>query len=236
MSVRGYAILMSLFVLMACSTVGRQPQMTAAEISTKLRSSRVNVQPVSKPIMLTERTKAQATGNFLLSSLVSSAMGSAGNASNPHAFQANTEIARTFGQQMQQALPEGAAVASGQGADIALAGHLAEYFAGMQANEFDDEVFVQVRARKWELAYKSFLGSSDYALHYDFEVVVSEAQPAGIRVLKTASCLGEFRRRMPLDDWRNEDYREVNVATEEIVESCFERILKQMELPVLEGA
>ena len=231
MDTRRCAILMLLFILTACSTAGRQPELAATEIGAKLLSSRVNVQPVSKPIMLSERTKAQATGNFLLSSLASSVIGSTGQAANPQAFQANAEIAQTFGQQMQQALPAGEAVASGWGVDVALADRLAEYFAGMQGNRTENEVSILVSARKWELGYQSFLGSSDYVLNYNFEVVASEAQPDSVRVLKTIFCQGEFDRRMPLDEWRNEDYREVNSAARDIVDSCLKLILKEMALP-----
>ena len=132
MNTRKFAIVMSLFVLTACSTAGHQPELAATEIGAKLLSSRVNVQPVSNPVMPSERTKSQATANFLLSSLASSVIGSMGQAANPQAFQANAEIAQTFGQQMQQALQAGETVASGQGVDVALAGRLAGYFASMQ--------------------------------------------------------------------------------------------------------
>lgn len=164
MDTRGYAIVISLLALTACSTAGHPPELAATEIGPKLLSSHVIVQPVSEPVMLSERTKAQATGNFLFASLASSVIGSTGQAGNPQAFQANAEIAQTFGQQLQQALPEGEAVASGQGVDVALAGKFAEYFAGVPVDKTGNDVSIQVNARKWELGYQSFLTSSDYVL------------------------------------------------------------------------
>ena len=231
MNIRSYAIAMSVFALTACSTTGRQPELAAAEVRAKLQSSRVNVQAVAQPVMLSERTKAQATGNFLASSLVGSLAGSTGHAANPQAMQANMQVGQAFGQQMQQALPDDVAVASGHGADVALTAKLAEYFAGMQPEKVNSEVAIQVNARKWELGYESYLTSSDYVLSYNFEVVASEVQTNEVRVLKTVSCQGQADRKMPLDDWRNEEYREVNAAAEHIVESCFKRVLKDMALP-----
>lgn len=238
MRVCNRAILLSvLFALTACSTAALRPQLSDDEMRAKLRSSRVVVHPVSQPIMLSERTKAQATGNFLFSSLLSSAVGSAGAAGNPRAMQANADIAQTFGQQMNQALPADSTVAHGAGVDGVLAARLAEYFSGMEtAPASGDEVVIDVSARKWELGYESYLGSSDYALTWHFDAVASALQPEGVHVLKSASCQGKSTRRMPLDDWRADDYREVDAAAEDIVASCFDVFLKGLALAVPEDA
>ena len=85
-------------------------------------------------------------------------------------------------------------------------------------------------AAKWELGYESFLTSSDYRLDYDIDVHVTESartdkQP---RRLKTIDCSGTFDRKMPLDQWRADEYQQVDAAAHDIVDHCYELALTGM--------
>ena len=162
-------------LLSACAT-NTTISATPDEIRNKIQRTHVAVLPIAQPAQLTEKTKAQAVGNFILSSVVSSVAGSAGGASNAQQFQANVNIANTFGNELSKALPTSYSVASGKGADLALAKKLSDYFvkSNPSLSPAVQELSIAVSAPLWELGYISFLGSDDYALNYQIQVSILE--------------------------------------------------------------
>lgn len=84
-------------------------------------NSHIVVSPISKPAQLAERTKAQAIGNFVVSSVAGSVAGSAGDARKMQQLQSNMNIGQTFGRELSKALPDSYGVSAGKGADLALA-------------------------------------------------------------------------------------------------------------------
>lgn len=155
----------------ACSTT---PVTSQHALREAVLSSRVIVTPIAKPAQLSERTKAQAIGNFVVASVAGSVAGSAGNAANPQQFQNNMDIGRTFGNELSKALPTSYTVGAGQGADLALAKKLSDYFSSKTSPSAtaDRELSIAVNAQLWELGYVSFLTSQDYALNYQLQVSV----------------------------------------------------------------
>lgn len=218
-------------LLSACAT---NPTLTAspAELRAKIQHAHVTVLPIAQPAPLTEKTKAQAVGNFIFASVVSSVVGSSGSASNPQQFQANVDIATSFGNELSKALPTSYSVASGKGADLALAKKISDYFAQSDpsANPVDKELSIAVSAPLWELGYTSFLGSEDYALNYHIQVSLLEKSNGKTSPVKTVSCAASAPEKMALEQWQANDYAAINASAQSIVDSCFKRFLQNTGL------
>ncbi|GGI53698.1 hypothetical protein GCM10011430_08720 [Oxalicibacterium solurbis] len=197
--------------------------------------SNVRVAPIETPARLTERTKSQAVGNFLISSVVGSVAGSTGNAGNMQQMQANMEISRAFSENLSRTLPQNYAVESGRGVDLALAKKMSDYFdASTGALPKTQELYISVSAPLWELGYTSFLTSEDYNLSYGLNLNVQEKLNDQLNPVTAISCSGVAKETMPLEAWQADDYKNVNVAAEAIVNKCFTQFMTAMGLPVID--
>jgi hypothetical protein len=215
-----------LLLLTGCATQGTAMLPGAEEILAQFQRNPVAVSPVTAPTPLIERTKSTAVGNFLVASLVSSAAGSAGNATNSQAFQANTQISQEFGRQLNRVLPTGYEAGANRSADVALAQRLAERFQWAGTDAMPGSIQLTVRGKRWELAYESFLSSSDYVLSYEMEVLATEYGAEKPRVISHVSCAGSAAARMPLDKWQADDYQLLRQEADAISGQCFEKALK----------
>ena len=210
------------FCTTACST---NPAMPSSELKQKLSNSKIIIVPINKPALLTERTKAQAIANMVVSSVVGSVVGSTGHAANMQQLQANMQIAQSFSQTLQQSLPDNYAIESGNGADLALAKKLFDFF-GTEANgaNKNQELYISVATPLWELGYVSLL-SGNYELNYNLNLAIQEKVEEKFRSIKTVSCTGPFKENMPLDDWKSDNYKKVDIAAGAIVDECFNKFL-----------
>ncbi|WP_322521258.1 hypothetical protein SR882_10930 [Guyparkeria halophila] len=215
--------------LTGCATMPDQ-QATTAEVRSVLLSQPVTVQPLEQPVALAERTKGRAVANTVIASMAATAAANVGGANTLQGMQANQTIASELGTQMARTLPEAELIKAGTGIDRALAHRLARYFEPDESSPTGDGIVIEVAAAKWELGYESFLTSSDYRLDYDIDVRVTKSatpdQPT--RRLKTIDCSGTFDRKMPIDQWRADDYLEVDTAAHDIVDHCYELALAEM--------
>jgi hypothetical protein len=152
------------FAVTACSTT---PAISEDALRETLLNSNVVVAPITKPAQLAERTKAQAIGNFVVSSVVGSVAGSAGDARNLQQLQNNMQIGQAFSRELSRALPDSYTVSDGKGADLALAKKLFDYFDNRPSAtaKASRELTITVNTPLWELGYVSFLTSQDYAVN-----------------------------------------------------------------------
>lgn len=220
-----FALLASLaFAMTACSTAPVTPK---SELSEALLNGRVVVAPIAKPAQLSERTKAQAIGNFAVATVVSSAIGSGAGAANMQQMQANMEVMQSFSKDLQQALPNSYVVSAGKGADLALAKKISEYLVGKKqsATPSNRELSLLVNAPLWELGYVSFLTSQDYALNYNLQVSVLEQKEGKLRMLMAISCTNSAKDKMTLDKWKADNYKAVDESATTIVQECFNQFL-----------
>lgn len=217
--------------LNACSTT---PAVSSAQLKQKLSDSHVIVAKIDKPIALTERTKAQALGNMVVSSVAGSVLGSSGSAGNMQQMQSNMQISQAFSQNLNQALPKNYKVGSGHGADLALAKKVSEYFNNDNTSTTvkNQEIYIDVSASLWELGYISMLTSQDYALNYDLNFIIKEKQDKGLKVLTSMHCVGTAKDKMVLDTWKANDYAKVNEAATTIVDKCFNDFIHFAGLPL----
>ena len=215
--------------LSACASMPEQ-QASTAEVRSALLSQPVAVQPPEQPVGLAERTKGRAVANTVIASMAATAAANMGSANTMQGMQANHRIASELGTQVARTLPASELIQAGTGIDRALAHRLAGYFARNDAPAESGGVVIAVNAAKWELGYESFLTSSDYRLDYDIDVQVTKSATAdqGNRRLKTIDCSGTFDRKMPLDQWRADDYEQVDAAAHDIVDHCYELALAEM--------
>lgn len=224
MNFRIPVIIISALLIASCNTMGKKQELAADQLRAKLQASRVVVEPVTNPVMLVERTKSKAIGNMLVSSMVASVAGSSGHAANPQQFQSNMQISQTLGQELNKALPTGSEVSRGNGVDLALASKLTGYFSAKSSGENEGsgkEITVSIRANLWELGYTSMLTSSDYALNYDLRLSVEEKVADKTQPLKQIVCRGEALDKMPLEQWKAENYQKVDTAAQDVVDRCF---------------
>ena len=223
--------LVSCLLLSACATTTTMTT-SSAELRDMILHAKVIVLPNEKPTQLAERTKAQAVGNVIVSSVVGSVAASSGSGANPQQFQNNMEIGRTFSNELSKSLPTSYSVGSGNGADLALARKLSEFLVkNAQAHgTVNRELFISVIAPLWELGYISLLTSQDYALNYNLKVQVFEKLDGKTSTLKTVSCSASAKEKMPLDQWKSEDYAAVNASAQAIVNTCFNQFLTETGL------
>lgn len=221
-------VLSALLVLAmsACSTAPITPTETLREA---VLNSHVTVAQVTKPAQLSEKTKAQAIGNFVVSSVVSSVAGSNANAVNAQQMQANMQITQSFSQNLQQALPSSYVVSAGKGVDLALAKKLSDYLASkvQSTTPNNRELTIAVNTPLWELGYISFLTSQDYALNYHLQVSVLEKKDGKLQALQTVSCAKSVKETMPLEKWKADNYKAVDASAETIVQECFSKFLAE---------
>ncbi|WP_156413931.1 MULTISPECIES: hypothetical protein [unclassified Guyparkeria] len=224
-----FPIAVAALSLTACASMPEQ-QASTAEVRSALLSQAVNVKPPEQPVALAERTKGRAVANTVIASMAATAAANMGGANTMQGMQANHAIASELGTQMARTLPETELIQAGTGIDRALAHRLARYFAQNEAPSESGGVAIAVNAAKWELGYESFLTSSDYRLDYDIDVHVTESTKTDeqARRLKTIDCSGTFDRKMPLDQWRADDYAQVNEAAHDIVDRCYQLALTEM--------
>jgi hypothetical protein len=213
----------------ACSTTTQLPKNVLRET---ILNNHVAVAPIAKPAQLSERTKAQAIGNFVVSSVVGSLAGSAGDAKNLQQLQSNAEIGRAFSQELSKALPDSYAVGAGKGADLALAKKIDDYLSNLAPSSAPSqrELSIAVNTSLWELGYVSFLTSQDYALNYGLQVIFLEQKDGKQRPIKTISCGSSAKEKMPLENWKAENYKAVDASAEIIVNACFSQFLAETGL------
>ena len=223
--------LVSNMLLSACATTTTTSK-SSAELKDMILHANVTVLPIEKPTQLAERTKAHAIGNMIVSSVAGSVAASSGSAANPQQFQNNMEIGRTFSDELSKSLPTSYTVGSGKGADLALAKKLSEFFVknGQSQGNGNRELSISVTAPLWELGYISLLTSQDYALNYSLQVQLIEKLDGKTNTLKTVSCSSSAKEKMPLDQWKSEDYAAVNVSAQVIVNTCFNKFLTETDL------
>jgi len=196
-------------------------------LKDSILNSHIVVAPIAKPAQLAERTKAQAIGNFVVSSVAVSVAGSAGEQ-----LQNNMNIGQTFGRELSKALPDSYAVGAGKGADLALAKKLSDYFDNRSpaSASAGRELTIAVNTPLWELGYVSFLTSQDYALNYHLQVTLLEQKEGKRQAIKTVSCGSAAKEKMPLENWKAENYKAVDASAAIIVDECFGRFLAEIGL------
>lgn len=218
-----------LLAMTACSTTPAMPKNALKDV---ILNSHVVVAPIAKLAVLSEKTKAQALGNFVASTVVSSAIGSGATVGNAQQMQANMQIMQSFNQNLQQALPSSYKVSAGKGADLALAKKLSDYLGSKQQTTAsnNNDLSIAVNTPLWELAYVSFLTSQNYALNYNLQVSVLEQKNGKLQALKTVSCANSAKEKMPLESWKAENYKAVDASAEIIVQECFNQFLAETGL------
>lgn len=211
----------------ACTTT---PTTTPDLLREAISNSHVVVAPILKPVQLAERTKAQLIANIVVSNVVGNVAANAGDARSMQQLQENMKFGQTLTNELQKSLPETYKVGAGKGADLALAKKLSDYFdhRSLETAPVGRELTIAVNTPLWELGYISFLTSQDYALNYNLQVTLLEQKEGKQNPIKTVSCASTAKEKMPLESWKAENYKAVDVSAEVIVNECFGRFLAEV--------
>jgi hypothetical protein len=147
-------------------------------------------------------------------------------------MQANMQIMQSFNQNLQQALPSSYVVSAGKGADLALAKKISDYLGSKVQSITPNSraLTIAVNTPLWELGYVSFLTSHDYALNYNLRMTLLEQKEGKQQAIKTVSCGSSAIEKMPLDQWKAENYKAVDASAEIIVNKCFNQFLAETGL------
>jgi hypothetical protein len=223
-----YFVLSTALVLAmtACSTTPITPKEALREA---VMNSHIAVAQITKPAQLSERTKAQALANIVVSNVVSNVAGINAGAVNAQQMQSNMQVIQSFNQSLQQALPSSYIVSAGKGVDLALAKKLSDYLTSQVQSTTPNnrELTIAVNTPLWELAYVSFLSSQDYALNYNLQVSVLEKKDSKLQALTTVSCAKSVKETMPLEKWKADNYKAVDASAKIIVQECFSKFLTE---------
>ncbi len=221
-----HVVLPVLLLLGACASapvVNKTPE----ELRAQIMQRQISIAPIKTPIRLSEKTKAQAVGNFVIATVVSSVATSGGGS-----VDSQMQIGQDLSRNLQNHLPDNMSVAGGQGVDLALAKKWSDYFAKQEnANNAEKKARLTIEAKNWTLEYTSFFGSSDYALNYHLQIALLEDAPEGKNALGGFSCIGTAEKKFTLEEWQLENYRAVDQEALKIVEQCFSQTLQRFGLP-----
>lgn len=231
MLIRCSVILLSL-LLNACTT---SQKLTVADLNDKIRNSIVIVMPINKPATLAERTKGQALAKFVVATAVSSIAASGNINTKPgdiaafrEAANAQMEMGNMLNQQLQHSLPDHYKVASGSGADLALALKISTHYQSKLDPKANNQLYVNISAPVWELGYVSFLSSQNYALNYNFSISMHEITDGKDTVIQATNCSGKSEKEIALESWQANNYSEVDKESEKIINKCYEQFLSYM--------
>ena len=222
-------------LLALLSSCASAPALHGSDLNDKIHHNYIVVNSINHPAALSERTKAQAVGKFVVASVVSSVATSGNINTKPgdiqalrNAANANMQIGMELNKQLTQALPDSYKVSAGTGADLAIAKKISDYFAnkGKPDAYLDPKVLhINVVSQTWELAFISFLTSQNYALNYSFLVNLGEDIDGKEKIISSTSCAGKSEKEIPLDSWKNNNYSDVDIEAEKIVEKCYQEII-----------
>jgi len=215
--------------LSACSAPSVKPHFAVKNL---LLDSTIKVAPIDKPKQLSERTKGQALGKFVASSVVGNLAVGGGDTSSIEAMNASLEISKQVSQAVHNNLPDSYTIDSGAGADLALAKKLSDYFSGRTPSTTPNDrvLTLVVSASLWELGYVSFLTSDDYALNYGLKIALMEKQEDKWHHLKSVGCGRTASEKMPLEEWKAESYQAVDENAKLVVDACFNKFLTETSL------
>lgn len=101
MKTSGFTFVLSASLALAMTACSTTPITPKSTLRDTVLNSHIAVTPIVNPAQLSERTKAQAIGNFVVSSAVGSLAASGGGAVNAQQMQANMQIAQSFNQNLQ---------------------------------------------------------------------------------------------------------------------------------------
>lgn len=192
------------------------------------------------------RSKAAAVGGFLLGFIASSAMASGGGMpSNQSAqqlnqnMQANMKIGTEFNKTFQTAFTSMAASqATKPGAQIGKEGPVvlvAQQLAASLQQSPDIKAFfladpekpaptdlqLRVVQPEWKLDFSMM--SSDYTLLHHIEVSVYQKETDTIFFKET--CRGEAAKKMPREEWEQDDFSAVAMVASDIGKQCARKII-----------
>lgn len=220
-------MLLCVLVLTGCATTSapRVAELSNEELKERLQHSTIVVRPITRPAKLVERTKSQVVGNFLISSLVSSAMMSNSGARTPSEFQANTQIGQQFGQGLNSALPTTRETDAGHGVDAFLVNRLSERFPTPSSSPEAEAIELVVSMLQWELSYESFTGSDAYVLNSGVEVRAIDTGSSDHRTLRSHRCTEKFTETMALDAWHADNDAAISRAADTLSEKCYRTAL-----------
>jgi len=214
--------LVPFLALTACSST---PQISPKQIGEHIKSGKTTVLPIEKPIQLSEKTKSQLVSNAIISSVLGTALGGG-----------HGEAAKILAETTGQALPESYKIASGSGADLALAKKLSEYFSYLPGNNSAPakNYVLTVKAKKWELGYVSLLSSQEYDLTHHFQILLDEKEGNNLKNVADIYCgnvSGNNKNtRMSHEAWAAENYKALNMEAEKVVGECYQRTLTALGL------
>jgi len=219
-------VLVSVLMLAACVTTSpRVAELSNEDLKARLQNTAVVVRPVTQPAKLVERTKSQAVGNFLISSILSSAMMTNTGARSPAEFQNNAKIGQQFGQDLNSALPTGRETDSGEGVDRYLVDLLADRFPVRQPLPDAGSIELVTSMLQWELGYESFVGNTAYALSYGVEVRAIETGASQPITLRSHRCSEKVQQTMTLDEWHADNDAAIKRVAETLAKKCYRTTL-----------
>jgi hypothetical protein len=231
---RVYAISTAIILSMAITGCGNQPELTKNDLQNKTKVSNLYVMPIQTPVKLAERTKAQAIGNALVGVAVGTALGSNTGARTPNELANNTKIAMNFSKIVAHALPDSSIVDQGGGIDMLIANKMSSYVSEKYPNDpkKQKKLYLSVNTPRWEIGFKNMF-SEDYYLNYHITSSIiekDENENEKVIDLTKAECRGTYDKSMPLDDWKANNYKEVQSASEMISEQCYEQLVGTLSI------
>lgn len=191
--------------------------------------------------LLQIRSKGGEVGGFLLGMIAGSALAS-GTSSGPSTsaqqlqrqLDANVQIATTFSQNVNSAIVSAAeaqtakpqAQVAKEGPVLAISQELLASLsqepqlniatAGAERSASAADLQLTVSQPQWQLDYSML--SSDYTLRYNVSVQLYQKESDTIYFKE--SCQGEYGKKMPQEEWEQDEFGALQIASREIAKRC----------------
>jgi hypothetical protein len=221
-----YVWMMGLAMTLAgCAT---QPTGVSLDQVTKIREQGLAIGDVKGASSVALKTKGQAIGSMVLSTVAASVVASNPSSISPQGLQEAQEAGMAAGDVTRRTLDAiGNHVSQTQTPSAAMAAAINDSLSKMNMRSDNAAYHVDIKQTTWLLSYDSMFGSDNYRLHWQLSASVRDNAN---KVVMTSVCQGDGDAKQALDAWKADDYAKVKDAARQVGETCARQFMGDIGL------
>jgi hypothetical protein len=221
-------IVVMIALAMTLTACASQPTGVSLDQAVKFREQGLVVGDVKGAAKIALKTKAQAVGSFVLSSVAASAVASTPASISPQGLQEAQEGGMAAGYVTQRTLDAiGNHVQQAQTPATAMAAAIHRSPDALEVHAGNAAYHVEIKQTLWLLSYDSMFGSDNYRLHWQLNASVRDGAD---KIITTSVCQGDGDTKQALDAWKANDYAKVQDAAREVGENCARQFMGDIGL------
>lgn len=211
--------------LAGCAT---QPTGVSVDQIAKIREQGLAIGDVKAAPSVALKTKGQAIGSMVLSTVAASVVASNPSSISPQGMQEAQQAGMAAGSVTQSTLAAiGNQVSQTQTPGAAMAAAINESLSRINLRSDGAAYHVDIKQTTWLLSYDSMFGSDNYRLHWQLNASVRDHAN---KVVMTSVCQGDGDTKQALDAWKADDYAKVKDAARQVGETCARQFMGDIGL------